>query len=67
MAALNDEQTMLRDMARDWSNEKSPVSAFRKMRAMVVQKLVRAHPRSAPSAWHQSTLPHLFQYTRTVA
>ena len=32
MAALNDEQTMLRDMARDWSNEKSPVSAFRKMR-----------------------------------
>ncbi|MEQ9663847.1 MAG: acyl-CoA dehydrogenase family protein [Parasphingopyxis sp.] len=32
MAALNEEQTMLRDMARDWSNEKSPVSAFRKMR-----------------------------------
>lgn len=32
MAALNDEQTMLRDMARDWSNEKSPVSAFRRMR-----------------------------------
>ena len=32
MAALNEEQTMLRDMARDWSNEKSPVSAFRKLR-----------------------------------
>lgn len=32
MAALNEEQTMLRDMARDWSNEKSPVTAFRKMR-----------------------------------
>lgn len=32
MAALNDEQTMLRDMARDWSNEKSPVAAFRRMR-----------------------------------
>jgi len=32
MAALNDEQTMLRDMARDWSNEQSPVSAFRRMR-----------------------------------
>ncbi|MBC7986585.1 MAG: acyl-CoA dehydrogenase [Sphingomonadaceae bacterium] len=32
MAALNDEQTMLRDMARDWSNEQSPVAAFRRMR-----------------------------------
>ena len=32
MAALNDEQTMLRDMAREWSDNESPVSAFRKLR-----------------------------------
>jgi alkylation response protein AidB-like acyl-CoA dehydrogenase len=33
MAALNDEQTMLRDMVREWSDKESPVTAFRKMRA----------------------------------
>lgn len=32
MAVLNDEQTMLRDMARNWARDESPVSAFRKMR-----------------------------------
>jgi alkylation response protein AidB-like acyl-CoA dehydrogenase len=32
MAALNDEQTMLRDMAREWADNESPVSAFRKLR-----------------------------------
>ncbi|WP_292042934.1 MULTISPECIES: acyl-CoA dehydrogenase family protein [unclassified Brevundimonas] len=32
MAVLNDEQTMLRDMARDWARDESPVTAFRKMR-----------------------------------
>lgn len=32
MAVLNEEQSMLRDMARTWTQEKSPVSAFRKMR-----------------------------------
>ena len=32
MAALNDEQVMLRDMAREWADNESPVSAFRKMR-----------------------------------
>ena len=32
MAVLNDEQTMLRDMAREWSDNESPVSAFRKLR-----------------------------------
>lgn len=32
MAVLNEEQTMLRDMARDWAREKSPVTAFRKVR-----------------------------------
>ncbi|GGA53348.1 acyl-CoA dehydrogenase family protein [Sphingomonas psychrolutea] len=33
MAALNDEQTMLRDMVREWADNESPVTAFRKLRA----------------------------------
>ena len=33
MAALNDEQVMLRDMAREWADNESPVAAFRKLRA----------------------------------
>ncbi|RUN75694.1 acyl-CoA dehydrogenase [Sphingomonas sp. TF3] len=33
MAVLNDEQTMLRDMVREWSDNESPVTAFREMRA----------------------------------
>lgn len=32
MAVLTEEQTMLRDSARDWTHEKSPVTALRKMR-----------------------------------
>ncbi|WP_291842015.1 acyl-CoA dehydrogenase [Maricaulis sp.] len=32
MAVLNEEQTMLRDMARDWARKESPVKAYRKMR-----------------------------------
>ena len=32
MAALNEEQTMLRDMAREWADNESPLSAFRAMR-----------------------------------
>jgi alkylation response protein AidB-like acyl-CoA dehydrogenase len=32
MAALTEEQTLLRDSARTWTQEKSPVSAFRKVR-----------------------------------
>ena len=33
MAALNDEQVMLRDMAREWVDNESPVTAFRKLRS----------------------------------
>lgn len=33
MAVLNDEQVMLRDMAREWADNEGPVAAFRKMRA----------------------------------
>ena len=32
MAALNDEQVMLRDMAREWVDNESPVAAFRRVR-----------------------------------
>src|SRR5260221_12718451 len=32
MAVLTEEQSMLRDAARTWTQEKSPVSAFRRMR-----------------------------------
>src|ERR1700756_5590385 len=32
MAVLTEEQSMLRDAARTWTQEKSPVSAFRKVR-----------------------------------
>ena len=32
MAVLTEEQTLLRDSAREWTRDKSPVTAFRKMR-----------------------------------
>src|ERR1700761_5191226 len=32
MAVLTEEQSMLRDAARTWTQEKSPVTAFRKVR-----------------------------------
>ncbi|WP_242095849.1 acyl-CoA dehydrogenase family protein [Sphingomonas sp. CROZ-RG-20F-R02-07] len=32
MAVLNDEQTMLRDMAREWADNEAPVTALRRMR-----------------------------------
>jgi len=32
MAVLNEEQVMLRDMAREWADNESPVGAFRKLR-----------------------------------
>lgn len=32
MASLSEEQEMLRDMARDWATNESPVTAFRKIR-----------------------------------
>ncbi|MFZ5746216.1 MAG: acyl-CoA dehydrogenase family protein [Pseudomonadota bacterium] len=32
MAVLTEEQTMLRDMAREWADRESPVAAFRRMR-----------------------------------
>ncbi len=32
MAVLTEEQTMLRDMAREWSDNEAPVAAFRRMR-----------------------------------
>jgi alkylation response protein AidB-like acyl-CoA dehydrogenase len=32
MAVLSEEQTMLRDMAREWADNEAPVTAFRRMR-----------------------------------
>lgn len=32
MAVLNEEQVMLRDMAREWSDNEAPVAAYRRMR-----------------------------------
>jgi len=32
MAVLNDEQVMLRDMAREWADNEAPVTAFRRVR-----------------------------------
>src|SRR5688500_20307049 len=32
MAVLSEEQEMLRDMAREWTTNESPVAAFRKLR-----------------------------------
>ncbi|MBY0582955.1 MAG: acyl-CoA/acyl-ACP dehydrogenase [Sphingomonas sp.] len=51
MAALNEEQTILRDMAREWADNESPVTAFRKMR--------NAAPKEGydPAAW--STLSEM--------
>jgi len=46
MVALSEEQTMLRDMARDWAFEQSPVSAFRKLRDA-------GEARFDPAAWDQ--------------
>ena len=40
MAVLTEEQTMLRDMAREWADNEAPVSAFRRMRD------------AAPAAFH---------------
>lgn len=44
MAVLNEEQEMLRDMAREWTTNESPVSNWRKVRAS-----------GDPQAWDAST------------
>ncbi|MXO74279.1 acyl-CoA dehydrogenase [Altererythrobacter aerius] len=45
MAILNEEQEMLRDMAREWAANESPVAAFRKVRA---EKPAEGY---SPDAW----------------
>ncbi len=47
MAVLTEEQTMLRDMAREWADNESPVTAFRKLR--------NAAPAEGydPAAWNE--------------
>ena len=46
MAILNEEQEMLRDMAREWAANESPVAAFRKVRA---EKPAEGY---SPDAWN---------------
>src|SRR3954471_19944063 len=43
MAVLTEEQTMLRDMAREWADNESPVTAFRKMRDAAPAELFDAN------------------------
>jgi len=43
MAILTEEQTMLRDMAREWADNESPVTAFRKMRDTAPEGLFDAN------------------------
>jgi alkylation response protein AidB-like acyl-CoA dehydrogenase len=45
MAVLTEEQTMLRDMAREWADNESPVTAFRRMRDSAPAELFD------PGAW----------------
>jgi len=49
MAVLTEEQTMLRDMAREWADNESPVSAFRKVRDGAPAQLFDANAWQAQS------------------
>lgn len=46
MSVLTEEQTMLRDMAREWADNESPVTAFRRMRNALPPE------RFDPAAWN---------------
>ena len=41
MAILNEEQEMLRDMAREWATNESPIGAFRKVRNASAQVIIQ--------------------------
>ena len=49
MAILNEEQEMLRDMARGWATGESPVAAWRKVRS---EKPAEGY---SPDAWNKMT------------
>ncbi|MGI9374650.1 MAG: acyl-CoA dehydrogenase family protein [Tsuneonella suprasediminis] len=62
MAVLNEEQEMLRDMARDWTTNESPVSAFRKMRDSKPDERYLADTWSAMAAmgWAGIVIPETY-------
>ena len=48
MAVLTEEQSMLRDSARDWVREKSPVTSLRKVSAIQERRWATT-PRPSPT------------------
>jgi alkylation response protein AidB-like acyl-CoA dehydrogenase len=62
MALLNDEQVMLRDMAREWADNESPVTAFRKMReaAPAFGFDTQSAAKQAEMGWFGVTVPEEF-------
>ena len=62
MAVLNEEQSMLRDAAKSWTQEKSPVTAFRKMRDSGVEigYDVKAWNEMAEMGWAGVIVPEAF-------
>lgn len=59
MAVLNDEQEMLRDMARDWASNESPVTEFRKVRASAQPQAfdTKAYGTMAEMGWTGVIIP----------
>jgi alkylation response protein AidB-like acyl-CoA dehydrogenase len=59
MAVLNEEQEMLRDMAREWTANESPVSEFRKVRASGAEEAFdrKAYATMAEMGWVGVVIP----------
>jgi len=62
MAVLTEEQTMLRDMAREWADNESPVAAFRKMRDTAPEGLFDANAWTAQAemGWAGILVPEAY-------
>ena len=62
MAILTEEQTMLRDMAREWADNESPVTAFRKMRDSAPEGLFDANAWAAQAemGWAGILVPETY-------
>ena len=62
MAVLSEEQTMLRDMAREWTKKESPLGAFRKFRSRSEAKGfdVAAFAAMAEMGWAGIIIPERF-------
>jgi alkylation response protein AidB-like acyl-CoA dehydrogenase len=62
MAVLTEEQTMLRDMAREWADNESPVTAFRRMRDAAPAELfdAQAWAAQAEMGWAGILVPEAY-------